>query len=143
MYFWAILRVAVFSYPVGGQVFPKTKGQNRFGTSSHFCTLFHIWGNPLLCEAADLLEVREKLKGNCRAKSFRHFFTLLHTFPHFFTSFQNFSPTTFLKLSLFLLENKKKKTKPFCTSVVARLSSSNRSPATPKQLKSSSKVTKK
>ena len=23
MYFWAILRVAAFSYPVGGQVFPK------------------------------------------------------------------------------------------------------------------------
>ena len=25
MYFWVILRVAVFSYPVGGQVFPKSR----------------------------------------------------------------------------------------------------------------------
>ena len=51
---------------------------------------------------------------------------LVHTFPHFSTLFQNFSPRTFLIIKAFLKDNKKKKTKPFCTFVVARLSSSKK-----------------
>ena len=49
---------------------------------------------------------------------------LFHTFSHFFTFFP---PGPFLKIKPFLKrikENQKKKTKPFCTLVVARLSSS-------------------
>ena len=75
------------------------------------------------------------------AKSSRHFCTLFGAFPHFFTLFQSFAE---FFLQDFLLEvkgfttvlaqrdekrikeNKKKKTKPFCTSVVAHLSSSKK-----------------
>ena len=64
----------------------------------------------------------------------RHFFTLFGTFPHFF---RFFPPGLFLELRVFTTvlalrdekrpkeNNKKKKTKPFCTLVVARLSSSD------------------
>ena len=48
---------------------------------------------------------------------------LFHTFPHFSHFFRIFLPGLLLKLWLFL-ENMKEKTKPFCTLVVARLSSS-------------------
>ena len=62
---------------------------------------------------------RATTKGQNRFGTFPHFSTLLHTF-------QNFSPGLLLKLRPFK-ENKKKKTKPFCTLVVARLSSSKKS----------------
>ena len=55
---------------------------------------------------------------------------LSHTFSHFstlFTRFQNFSPRTSLKIKAVSKENNKKQTKPFCTLVVARLSSSKES----------------
>ena len=84
---------------------------------------------------------KEELKGNnSRAKSSRHFFTLFGTFSTYFhTFFQSLSEfflqDFFLDLRGFATvlvqrdekrpkENKKKKTKPFCTFVVARLSSS-------------------
>ena len=47
---------------------------------------------------------------------------VLGTSPHSFTLFQNFSLRTFLIIEAVLKENTKKKTKPFCTLVVARLS---------------------
>ena len=84
--------------------------------------------------------IKEKLKGNnYRAKSSRHFFALFgtfHTFSTLFHTFSEFFPQGFLlELRGFatvlvqrdekrIKENKKKKTKPFCTLVVARLSSS-------------------
>ena len=88
---------------------------------------------------------KEKLKGdNQRAKSSWHFFRFFGTFRHIFTLFQSFSESFlqdfFLELKGFYYcfivrrddkrpkENKKKKTKPFCTLVVARLSSSEKIP---------------
>ena len=84
-------------------------------------------GRPtaLSCRATESDTVSEKQKGdNKRAKSFRHFLTLFHTFPHFFTLFHTFPSRVFLKIKAFFKENKQKNTKPFCTLVVARLSSS-------------------
>ena len=92
-------------------------------------------------------KIKEKLKGNnWRAKSSRHFFTLFGTFPHIFTLLQSFSEF-FLQDFFFELrglstvsvqrdekrikDNKKKKTKPFCTLVVARLSSANKNKHNP------------
>ena len=49
---------------------------------------------------------------------------LFRTFSHFSTHFHSFAPGLLLKLRLFY-KRKKKKTKPFCTLVVAGLSSSN------------------
>ena len=81
---------------------------------------------------AFLTIIKEKLKGNnLRTKSSRHFFEIFGTFPHIFTLFQSlsefFPPGLFsLELRGFttvlvqrdekrIKENKKKKTKPFCT----------------------------
>ena len=64
---------------------------------------------------AQILSPLKQLKGKIVS-------ALLHTF--FRKHFQNFSPRTSLKIKAFLLESKKKKTKPFCTLIVARLSSS-------------------
>ena len=67
------------------------------------------------------------------------FFTLFRTFPHFFTLFRVFRtipPELFLRIEVLttvlvqrdekkrIKENKKKRTNPFCTLVVAHLSSS-------------------
>ena len=41
MYFWAILRVVVFSYPVEGQVFPKHR-QNFASHHIAFLCLAHV-----------------------------------------------------------------------------------------------------
>ena len=45
MYFWAILRVAVFSYPVGGQVFPKVKLEHfkRSSEIDFFVKIRTLW----------------------------------------------------------------------------------------------------
>ena len=45
-----------------------------------------------------------------------------------------FSPRTSLKIKAFFRENQKKKTKPFCTLVVARRSSSNVLPHLPDEI---------
>ena len=67
---------------------------------------------------------RKNLKGNnWRAKSFRHFLTLFHTFSYFSTLPKGFF--VLLKLRPKKGNKKKKEAKPFCTLVVARLSSSN------------------
>ena len=65
---------------------------------------------------------RQQLKGKTISALFHTFFT----FFTLFHTFSKFSSRTFLKkLRLFIEENIKKRTKPFCTLVVARLSSSN------------------
>ena len=63
---------------------------------------------------------RQQLKGKIVS-------ALFHTFPHFstlfltfFTLVQKVTPRTSLKIKACLWENKKKKTRPFCTLVVAR-----------------------
>ena len=75
----------------------------------------------------------QQLKGKIVSALFHtfwHFSTLFHTFSEFF---RIFPPGLFLRIKGFyccfsskiIKENKKKKTKPFCTLVVARLSSSD------------------
>ena len=63
----------------------------------------------------------QQLKCKIVSAPFPNFFALFHTFH---TS-QKFSPRTVLKIKAFFKENKNKKTKPFFTLVVARLSSSD------------------
>ena len=61
---------------------------------------------------------RATSKGQNRFGTLSRFFTLFHTF-------HTFSSRTSLKIKAFYKSIKEKKTKPFCTLVVARLSSSN------------------
>ena len=76
----------------------------------------------------------QQLKGKIVSALFHtfwHFSTLFHTFPDFF---RIFPPGLFLRIKGFyccfsskiIKEKKKKETKPFCTLVVARLSSSEK-----------------
>ena len=69
---------------------------------------------------------RKKTKGQqLKGKIVSALFHIFRTFPHCFTLFRNFSPRTFLTIKAFLKDKKKKETKPFCTLVVARWSSSD------------------
>ena len=63
----------------------------------------------------------KQLNSEIVSAPFHTFFALFHTFSHF----SEFSPRMFLKIKAFAKENKTRKAKPFCTLVVARLSSSN------------------
>ena len=86
---------------------------SKFATGGSLGKVFYFWS-----------DIREKTKGQqLKGKIVS---ALLHTFPHFSTLFHTFPPLS-LKIKPFLKiikENTKKKTKPFCTLVVARLSSS-------------------
>ena len=66
---------------------------------------------------------RATTKGQNHFGTFPHFATFFHTFSHFFI---DFPPGLLLKFRVFFFQKKKerKKTKLFCTLVVARLSSS-------------------
>ena len=103
-----------------------TQGSGQVGLS--WCQAFHESGEfPRKTKG-------QQLKGKIALAlfhTFSHFSTLFHTFSHFF-------PRTFLQIKAFFKPIKKKKTKPFCTLVVARLSSSknfpNFFPATPERI---------
>ena len=98
--------------------------------SSELCALLPLVVLPLELPS-------EKTKGNkLKGKIVRHFFTLFGTLPHIFTLFESFLQDFFLESRGFttvlaqrdeniIKDNKKKKAKPFCTLVVALLSSSN------------------
>ena len=64
----------------------------------------------------------QQLKGKIVSALFSHF--LFHFSTRVNHTFSEFSPRTSLKIKAFSLDNKKKRTKPCCTLVVARLSSS-------------------
>ena len=106
--------------------------------------------SSLFCVLSSFLQRKTKgqqLKGKIVRHFFSHFWpnlsALFHTFWHFSTRFHTFSEFCLQVLQEFFLEvrgfttvlaqrdekrpkeNKKKKTKPFCTLVVARLSSSH------------------
>ena len=87
------------------------------------------------------IKIRRKLKGNNqRAKSFQkvsHFFALFHTFSDFFRTFPPGLSTSKQRVLAQLeqkrrKDNKKDRTNRCCTLVVARLSSSYKSPFTKK-----------
>ena len=80
-----------------------------------------VFANCSLCSCAkDKSERKTKgqqLKGKIVS-------ALFHIVSHVSTLSQHFSPRNFLEIEAFSKENQKKMTKPFCTLVVARLSSS-------------------
>ena len=74
----------------------------------------------------------QQLKGKIVSALFSHFWTLFHTSSEFFRIFppgllleaRGFTTVLVQRDEKIIKDNKKKKTKPFCTLVVARLSSS-------------------
>ena len=76
----------------------------------------HSFGNHPFSEKNQ----RATAKGQNRFGTFSHFFTVFHTV-YCFTLFRNFSPRACLEIKAFF--QRIKKAKPFCTLVVARLSS--------------------
>ena len=62
MYFWAILRVAVFSYPVGGQVFPKV--WHLVATIGVIGVDLWMWLDRFVCEL--IAPIREPFAVNGR-----------------------------------------------------------------------------
>ena len=105
-----LLRVAIFY----GVVFLVRQGSFLKGTwndSSHEAT-------QNLMHTLQRKPKGQRLKGNIVSAlfhTFKVFFSHFHTFSHLF------SPRIFLKIKACFKENKKKKTKPFCTLVVACL----------------------
>ena len=112
----------------------KRRKDNKRNGTNRFCTFVvaRLSSSYSLCDTFQRKTKGQQLKGKIVSALFHtfwHFSTLFHTSSEFF---RIYPPGLSLRIKGFyccfsskiVKENKKKKTKPFCTLVVARLSSS-------------------